>query len=202
MPGADGGRAAPPGHTMATARETVGTTSRAAETVRDWGKDVAERALRKLGAQPRANRRANREKELFALRAQHVRGLFTRVDALVSAVNREASSALIKVEKALNPKNLGGIEVPDGARLVLTFLDRRAEVVVNPLANVAGRPVPLGGLATASVIQYDSSDPSGADWFDLTLREDGAWLRKAGADQQQEAFGERDVRRLVEWLVS
>ena len=33
--------------------------------------------------------------------------------------------------------------------------------------SIGGRPAPLGPLATASVIQYDRSDPSAADWFDL-----------------------------------
>jgi len=170
--------------------------------LRDWVKEVAERALYRAARQPTAGRRANREKELFALRAHHVKTLFRGVDAIAAAINKEAGSALITVEKSLNPKNLGGIEVPDGARLVLKFLDRRLELVVTPLLSVGGRPVPVGALASASVIQYDPADPAGADWFDLTLREDGSWVRKATEpDGAPPVFGEKEMRKLLEWLV-
>ena len=108
-----------------------------------------------------------------------VKGLFQRLEGLSQAINKEASSTLISAARSISAKNLGGIEVPDAARLVLKFLDRRLEVVVNPLQSVGGRPVPIGGLASASVIQYDASDPTGADWFDVTLKEDG-WHRKVG----------------------
>jgi hypothetical protein len=102
----------------------------------------------------------------------------------------------------LSAKNLGGIEVPDGARLVLKFLDRRLELVVNPLQNVGGRPAPIGGLASASIIQYDASDPTGADWFDVTLREDG-WHRKTvEGEANSTALGEKDIRKLLDWLLS
>jgi hypothetical protein len=168
--------------------------------MREWVKEVAERAVYRASRQPAA-RRGNREKELFALRALHVKALFRSVDAIAAAINKEAGSPLIVIEKALNPKNLGGIEVPDGARLVLKFLERRLELVLNPLLNVGGRPVPMGALASASVIQYDPADPSGADWFDLTLREDGSWARKTPEGETPQVFGEKDTRRLVEWLV-
>src|SRR2546427_3541239 len=148
-------------------------------TLGDWAKDVADRALDKAARQPAWGRRGNREKELFALRAQHVRTLFRVLESLAGAVNREAHSTLIAIEKAFNPKNLGGIEVPDGARFVLKFLERRLEVVLSPLVNIGGRPPPVGALAPASVIQYDPADPSGADWFDVTLREDGSWGGKS-----------------------
>src|SRR2546427_3933064 len=144
----------------------------------DWAKEVAERALDRAARQPAWGRRGNREKELFALRAQHVRTLFRVLETLAAAVNMEARSTLIAVEKTLNPKNLGGIEVPDGARFVLKFLERRLEVVVSPLVNIGGRPAPGGALATASVIPYDPPDPAGAGWVDVTPREDGGWGRQ------------------------
>ncbi|TMA69128.1 MAG: hypothetical protein E6J68_02200 [Deltaproteobacteria bacterium] len=135
----------------------------------DWAKNVAERALDRAARQPAWGRRGNREKELFALRAQHVRTLFRVLETLAAAVNMEARSTLIAVEKTLNPKNLGGI---------------------------------VGALATASVIQYDPADPSGADWFDVTLREDGTWVRKMpDGEATLPAFGEKEARRLLEWLV-
>jgi len=171
-------------------------------TLGEWAKDVADRALDKAARQPAWGRRGNREKELFALRAQHVRTLFRVLESLAGAVNREAHSTLIAVDKAFNPKNLGGIEVPDGARFVLKFLERRLEVVLSPLVNIGGRPAPVGALATASVIQYDPADPSGADWFDVTLREDGSWVRKSSdGDATLPEFGEKESRRLIEWLV-
>src|SRR5207302_6616719 len=171
-------------------------------TLGDWAKEVAGRALDRAARQPAWGRRGNREKELFALRAQHVRTLFRVLEAVAGAVNMEARSTLIAVEKTFNPKNLGGIEVPDGARFVLKFLERRLEVVLSPLVNIGGRPAPVGALATASVIQYDPADPAGADWFDVTLREDGSWVRKMpDGDAAPPAFGEKEARRLLEWLV-
>lgn len=170
--------------------------------MRDWFRSMADKALQKVEAQPRAPRRGNREKELFALRAKEVKGLFQRLEGLSQSINKEASSTLISAQRSISAKNLGGIEVPDAARLVLKFLDRRLEVVVNPLQTIGGRPVPIGGLASASVIQYDASDPTGADWFDVTLREDG-WHRKVGENETgPPALAEKDVRKLLEWLVS
>jgi len=85
---------------------------------------------------------------------------------------------------------------------VLKFLERRLEVVVSPLVNLGGRPVPVGALATASVIQYDPADPAGADWYDLLLREDGSWMRKgAEGEASPPPFGEKEIRSLLEWLV-
>jgi hypothetical protein len=168
--------------------------------MRDWVRSLADKADKKMRSNGRVGRRANREKELFSLRARSVKGLFTEIEALANAVNKEMAEPAIKTHRALNPKNLGGIEVPDGARLALEFLERRLEVVVQPLASVGGRPAPLGGVATASVIQYDRSNPSAADWFDISLLDDGSWLRKA-ADGQA-GFGEKDMRTLMEWLVS
>ena len=84
--------------------------------------------------------------------------------------------------------------MPDGARLALEFLERRLEIVVQPLASIGGRPAPLGPLATASVIQYDRSDPSAADWFDLSLREDGAWLRKSRRGRRRRRTSRRTCR--------
>jgi hypothetical protein len=171
-------------------------------TLRDWTKGMAERALDRARASPTPGRRGNREKERFALRAQHVKTLFRSLETLAAAVNKEAGSPLIGVERSLNPKNLGGIEVPDGARLVLKFLDRRLEVVLSPLVNLGGRPVPVGALASASIIQYDPADPAGADWYDLSLREDGSWMRKtAEGEAPAPPFGEKEVRSLLEWLV-
>jgi hypothetical protein len=184
-------------------RRQAGVTDGAPAALREWAKTMSERALDRAAAQPRLGRRGNREKELFALRAQHVKQLFRSLEGLAAAINKEAGSGLIVAERTLNPKNLGGIDVPDGARLVLKFLERRVEVVVSPLVSVGGRPVPLGALAAASVIQYDPADPAGADWYDLTLREDGAWVRKSADGEPPAApFGEADVSRLVEWLVS
>jgi hypothetical protein len=170
--------------------------------MRDWVRTVAEKAERKMAANGRARSRANREKELFTLRARHVKQLFSEVEALANAINKELAEQAIKLQRGLNPKNLGGIEVPDAARLALEFLERRLEIVVQPLASIGGRPAPLGPLATASVIQYDRSDPSAADWFDLALREDGVWLRKTADAGGGSGIGEKDMQHLIEWLVS
>ena len=163
---------------------------------------MAERAVDRAATQPHHGRRGNREKELFAARAQHVKALFRGLENMTTAVNKEAGSALITAEKTFNPKNLGGIEVPDGARLVFKFLERRLEIVVSPLVNIGGRPAPIGALASASVIQYDPADPSGADWYDLLLREDGSWVRKvAEGEAPPPPFSEREMQRLFEWLI-
>jgi hypothetical protein len=173
-----------------------------ASALRDWTKEMGERALDRARASPAPGRRGNREKERFALRAQHVKTLFRSLETLAAAINKEAGSSLLVVERTLNPKNLGGIEVPDGARLVLKFLERRLEVVVSPLVNLGGRPVPVGALASASVIQYDPADPAGADWYDLSLREDGSWVRKtAEGESSAPPFNEKEIRLLLEWLV-
>ena len=174
--------------------------------LRAWAKEMAERARVRAAASPRLSRRGSREKELFALRALHVKALFHPLEEIATAVNKEASALdagtpPIAVDRALNAKNLGGIEVPDNARLVLKFLDRRVEIVVSPLVNVGGRPAPVGALATASVIQYDPADPAGADWYDLVVREDGSWAPKAPDGEAPGPFTEREMRRLVEWLV-
>jgi hypothetical protein len=170
--------------------------------LREWAKDMAERALDRARSSPTIGRRGNREKERFALRAQHVKALFRTLESMVAAVNKEVGSALLVAEKTFNPKNLGGIEVPDGARMVLKFLDRRLEVVVTPLVSLGGRPVPVGALASASVIQYDPADPAGADWYDLSLREDGSWVRKVTeGEAAQPPLGEKEMRGLLEWLV-
>lgn len=171
--------------------------------LRDWVHSVAEKAQKKLRSNGKIGRRVNREKELFGLRARHVRSLFTDVESMATAINKELAEPAIKHQRAFNPKNLGGVEVPDGARLALEFLDRRLEIVVEPLVSIGGRPAPLGPLATASVIQYDRSDPSAADWFDIALREDGAWHRKGDdGNPTGPSVGEKDVRSLLEWLVS
>lgn len=181
--------------------------SRAAESartpgLRDWAKEMAERAQVRAAAPPNLGRRGNREKELFALRAQYVKALFRGLESMAAAVNKEAGSLLLLVDKTLHPKNLGGIEVPDGARLVLRFLERRLEVVVSPLVNIGGRPVPVGALASASIIHYDPADPAGADWYDLSLREDGTWVRKvAEGETPPPPFSEKEIRTLLEWLV-
>jgi hypothetical protein len=176
--------------------------ARGTSALREWAKEMGERALDRARASPTPGRRGNREKERFALRAQHVKTLFRSLETLVAAVNKEAGSPLLVVERTLNPKNLGGIEVPDGARLVLKFLERRLEVVVSPLVNLGGRPVPVGALASASVIQYDPADPAGADWYDLLLREDGSWVRKtAEGEAGAPPFTEKEIRSLLEWLV-
>jgi hypothetical protein len=170
---------------------------------REWVRQVADQARARAATQPRDGRRGKGEKERFALRAQHVKGLFRGLEQIAVAINKEAGKPLIMLEKALNPKNLGGIEVPDRARLVVKFLERRLELVVKPLVNIDGRPVPVGALAIASVIQYDPADPAGTDWYDLTLREDGTWVRKSiDPEAPQPPLGEKEVRRLVEWLVS
>ena len=170
--------------------------------LREWTKEMAERALDRAHASPAPGRRGNREKERFALRAQHVKALFRSLETLTAAVNKEAGAPLLVVERTLNPKNLGGIEVPDGARLVLKFLERRIEVVLSPLVSIGGRPAAIGALATASVIQYDPADPAGTDWHDLSLREDGSWVKKAAdGEPPQPPFNEVDLRRLFEWLI-
>lgn len=175
--------------------------------LRAWAKEVAERARERAAASPRLSRRGSREKELFALRAQHVKALFRTLEETAAAVNREAGALEagmppLAIDRTFNAKNLGGIEVPDGARLVLKFLDRRVEIVVSPLVNVGGRPAPVGALASASVIQYDPADPAGADWYDLVLREDGTWTRKPGEGETAgPPFTERETRQLLEWLV-
>src|SRR5438046_9969530 len=128
---------------------------------------MAERALDRAHASPAPGRRGNREKERFALRAQHVKALFRSLKTLTGAVNKEAGAPLLVVERTLNPKNLGGIEVPDGARLVIKFLERRLEVVVSPTAHLGGRPVRVGALATAAVTQCDPDDPAGPGWYHL-----------------------------------
>ena len=176
-------------------------TQKAVEPPRDWVRSMADKALQKVESQPKVPRRGNREKELFALRAQQIKSLFQRIESVCQGINKESGSTLISTQRTLSSKNLGGIEVPDGARLVLRFLDRRLELVVNPLQNVGGRPAPIGGLASASIIQYDASDPTGADWFDVTLREDG-WHRKTPESDGPAALGEKDLRKLIDWLLS
>jgi hypothetical protein len=172
------------------------------ESAREWIRKMAEKASKKVEAQPRAPRRVSREKELFAIRATQVKGLFQRLEGLSQAVNKEAAGNLIALQRTMSAKNLGGIEVPDGARLVLRFLDRRLELVVNPLQNVGGKPAPIGALASASIIQYDASDPTGADWFDVTLLEDG-WHRKSmDGTSGPAALAEKDLQKLIEWLLS
>jgi hypothetical protein len=177
------------------------------QALRAWAKEMADRARERVAASPRLSRRGSREKELFALRAKHVREFFRKLEEIASAVNREvgtldAGTPAIGIDRTFNAKNLGGIEVPDGARLVLKFLDRRVEIVVSPLVNVGGRPAPVGALASASIIQYDPADPAGADWYDLVLREDGNWARRPVENETPPApLAERDLRRLVEWLV-
>jgi hypothetical protein len=172
------------------------------ESAREWIRKMAEKAHKKVEAQPRAPRRVSREKELFALRAQQVKGLFQKLEGLSQAVNKEAAGNLIALQRTMSAKNLGGIEVPDGARLVLRFLDRRLELVVNPLQNVGGKPAPIGALASASIIQYDASDPTGADWFDVMLLEDG-WHRKTGdGTSGPTTLAEKDLQKLIEWLLT
>jgi len=53
------------------------------------------------------------------MRARHVKQLFSEVEAFANAINKELGEQAIKLHRALNPKNLGGIEVPDAARLAL-----------------------------------------------------------------------------------
>jgi hypothetical protein len=163
---------------------------------------MADRARHKADERPRAPHRLNREKELFKQRAQHVKGLFQRLESLCQSVNKEASGSLISAQRTLTAKNLGGIDVPDSGRLVLSFLDRRIEVVINPLQSVGGRPVPIGDLATASVILYDAGDPTGADWYDILLREDGWHRRDHRGKTGPTALGEKDQKRLIEWLLA
>src|SRR5947207_15786169 len=93
-------------------------------TLGEWAKDVADRALDKAARQPAWGRRGNREKELFALRAQRVRTLFRVLESRAGAVNREAHSTLLAVERAVNPRRLGGVEVADRARFGLQRTER------------------------------------------------------------------------------
>lgn len=169
--------------------------------MRDWVRRMADQAQRKVEARPRAVGRGNREKVLFEQRAQHVKGLYQRLEMLSQAVNKEASGTPITSQRTLKSKNLGGIDVPDSGRLVLKFLDRRIEVVVNPLQSVGGRPAPIGEVATASVILYDADDPSGADWYDIVLREDGWHRRTDSGKVGAPALTEKDLKRLIEWLL-
>ena len=144
-------------------------------------------------AQPRIGRRGNREKELFALRAQHVKALFRTLETLAAGDQQGGRhDPHQRSRRSLNPKNLGGIEVPDGARLVLKFLERRLEVVVNPLVE-RRRPTGAGRRARHGVGHpVRPGRPAGADWYDLTLREDGGWLRKAAdGEPPPPPFGER-----------
>jgi hypothetical protein len=164
---------------------------------------MAEKAEQRSRASGRAGRRVTREKELFTLRARHVKRLFAELESLAAAINKEIGATALKTRRALNAKNLGGIEVPDGARLAIEFLERRLEIVVQPMASIGGKPAALGPLATASVIQYDHLDPTAADWFDVSLHEDGIWLRRAADDHgAPHVVGDEDMRALIEWLVS
>lgn len=169
--------------------------------MRDWVRRMADQAHQRVDARPRAPRRLNREKALFAQRSQHVKTLFQRLEMLAQAVNKEAGGSPLAVQRSLKSKNLGGIDVPDSGRLVLKFLERRIEVVINPLQSVGGRPAPIGEVATASVILYDADDPSGADWYDIVLREDG-WHRRAESGKVgSPALSEKDLKRLIEWVL-
>lgn len=169
--------------------------------MRDWVRRMADQAQQRAEARPRAPNRGNREKSLFAQRSQHVKTLFQDLEMLCQAVNRESSGSPISTQRSLKSKNLGGIDVPDNGRLVLKFLDRRIEVVINPLQSVGGRPAPIGEVATASVILYDSDDPSGADWYDMVLREDGWHRRTESGKVGAPALKEKDLKRLIEWLL-
>ena len=52
------------------------------------------------------------------------------------------------------------------------------------------------------MFQYDASDPTGADWFDVTLREDG-WHKKLGDNEAgAAALTDKELRKLIEWLIS
>src|SRR5262249_50768626 len=62
---------------------------------RDGAKETAERAASRAASPPRLGRRGNREKELFALRAQHVKTLFRSLEVLTAAINKEAGTALL-----------------------------------------------------------------------------------------------------------
>ena len=60
------------------------------------------------------------------------------------------------------------------------------------------RTAPAGGANGHGV----PSDPTGADWFDVTLKEDG-WHRKVGEnDTGPPALADKDLRKLLEWLVT
>jgi hypothetical protein len=170
--------------------------------MRDWARTIAAKAEQKQRASGRVGRRVNREKELFTLRARHVKRLFDDMVALAAAVNDELAEHALRTRRSLNPKNLGGIEVPDQARLAIEFLERRLEIVVQPLASIGGRPAPLGPLATASVIQYDRLDPASADWFEIAVREDGIWQRRAADEAAADALTDAGMRTRIEWLVT
>ena len=172
-----------------------------AATLRDWAKETAERAQLRARSSPTPGRRGNREKELFALRAQYVKTLFRTIEGMVSAVNKEAGAPLLVIEKTLNPKNLGGIEVPDGARLVIKFLERRLEVVVSPLVNIGGR---RSGRADSQRLgdPVRTGRPGGTTGTICRVARDGGWQRKlTEGEPPHPPLGEREYRGLVEWLV-
>ena len=164
--------------------QTVFLSNMAAAGMRDWVRPSLKRPngrwrrTGERGVAPTARR------SFFTLRARHVKQLFTEVEALANAVDKRSSrSQAHQVQRALNPKNLGGIEVPDGARSALEFLERRVEVVVQPLASIGGRPAPLGPLATARS-SSTTAPILGRRLVRLSLREDGGWLRKAARRQR------------------
>jgi hypothetical protein len=73
--------------------------SRTAEPAREWTRAMADKALQKVAAQARVPRRGNREKELFALRAQQIKSLFQRIEAITQAINRESGSTCITAQR-------------------------------------------------------------------------------------------------------
>ena len=83
---------------------------------------MADKALQKVHAQPRAPRRGQSREG--AVRAARAAGEGTLPDASRRSRRRSTRKRrrrLISAQRSMSAKNLGGIEVPDGARLVLKF---------------------------------------------------------------------------------
>jgi hypothetical protein len=146
---------------------------------------------------------AVREKELFAHRAQHVRALFRSLESMATGVNKEAGSQLIVVETALNPKNLGGIDVPDGARLVLKFLERRVEVVLSPLGQ--HRRAPRGHRRASDGVGHPVRPrrsrrvPTGTTC--RCARTAPGWRSRPTASRLRRRSARRTCGACLEWLI-
>ena len=81
-------------------------------TFREWVKDLADRALSRTNSTVRPGRSGNREKELFALRAQHVKALFRTLETTREATSERPALALHSLQPLVTVAWAGRIGDP------------------------------------------------------------------------------------------